>query len=113
MKTEKKVLLPVTLAAGGIGITSLRMRRRRAIPAPDVAQAAAPPAEAEHVDEGTAEAGDPAHAPGHRHLGPPPAAARSGRRWRPWPPRGDRTGHPGTFSGDVHTFPETSRRLPR
>ena len=55
---------------------------------------------------------NPAHAPGHRHLAPPPGA-RGGRGWRPWPLRGDRTGHPGTFSGDVRTFPETSRRLPR
>ena len=74
-----------------------RRRRRRALDAADTTVDAL---SAKHTTSGShdmASSGpDPAHAPGHRHLGSPPTV-QPPRRPASWPRRADKNGHPPRF----------------
>lgn len=97
----------VAALAGLIGIGVARYKRNRRRLAGDVFRSISEQRHASSAPDhderpghpspaGLAAAEDPAHAPGHRHLPPPPKTdrPRSTPRWRP---RADRIGHPGRF----------------
>ena len=102
----------IVALAGAVALEVVRYRRKRRRLALDALRSIAAPRHPAHGHEsdgpsattaghGTHEIlDDPAHAPGHRHLPPPPAMARAKRapKGTPrWAPRADRVGHPGRF----------------
>ena len=94
--TKKRAL---ALTTGVMGLGALYSRRRRRLESVanalhdtvSVAQEPSAPVIPEPI-------ADEAHAPGHRHTGPPPVVIRHDRG-PSWRRRADKNGHPGRFSG--------------
>lgn len=98
MSTSKGSIWPVTLGgAGAAGLLAFLRRRRRALHnvAQEMHDTLLPAGVDEPIDAAEEPQGE-GHAPGHRHLAPPPIEQPTeSRRRRPFGPRyGDRSRQP-------------------
>lgn len=99
-RTSPTKTFAAAAAAGAMSLGALRAKRRRRdhMIADSLHDTVSPPDLPEPLDATQPEPGaDDAHAPGHRHLGPPPRVTKP-RAPRIWRVRADKTGHPGRFS---------------
>lgn len=81
----------------GLGVIQYRRRNKRSAAAS--LRAAVSPTHTDpevEIDAAATVAEDEAHAPGHRHLGPPPKVRRTGRTVVPMR-HADKIGHPARF----------------
>lgn len=109
-KRGGRVVVTAGLASALAGVVAWRRRRQPVLEqaATGIHDTAAPPVADDEKPLRLAPAPDEAHAPGHRHLGPPPsgrAAALAHRAWRPWPRRAERSGHPGKRWSEGRSVP--------
>ena len=95
--SKRAAIMAAITGLMGYGTIQYRRNNRRAAAAA-LRDAVEPPSLPDPTDATEIDAvEDEAHAPGHRHLPPPPRARRL-RSAPVWRPRADRTGHPGRFS---------------
>jgi hypothetical protein len=85
MSNKRPLTLFTAAAAGAVGLRALRRKKRDRFALASKGWVASVMPSAAPAPTSGPPAGDEAHAPGHRHLAPPPdARATTASRLRPW-----------------------------